>query len=117
MEKIENETTRLVKFTKRKSGLYKKASKLVEKYNDNDVVIISYSPYGKPYSFFHPKFDSVVGHFEYIDNVNKEDVKRLEEWLDLVDLKLNHKLMMLENGAASSTQSPPNNAYQAYSVF
>ncbi|KAF3667248.1 putative protein PHR1-LIKE 1-like [Capsicum annuum] len=170
MEKIENETTRLVTFSKRKSGLHKKASKLVEKYDDVDVGIISYSPNGKPYSFFHPTFDSVVGHFvspntqpsvdsgfvaasarikvterraqldnldiveniisnqtpgvndmenlwEYIDNVNEEGVKRLEEWLDLVDLKLNHKLMMLEHGVASSTKAPPNNAYQAYSGF
>ncbi|PHU06451.1 hypothetical protein BC332_22940 [Capsicum chinense] len=117
MEKIENETTRLVTFSKRKSGLYKKASKLVEKYDDVNLGIISYSPNGKPYSFFHPTFDSVVGHFEYIDTVNEEDVKRLEEWLDLVDLKLNHKLMMLENGVASSTQAPPDNAYQAYSGF
>ncbi|KAM3217625.1 hypothetical protein T459_22542 [Capsicum annuum] len=163
MEKIENETTRLVTFSKRKSSLYKKASKLVEKYDDVDLGIISYSPNGKPYSFFHPTFGSVVGHFvspdtqpsidsgivaanarikvterrgqldnldiiekiisnqtpgandmenlwEYIDNVNEQDVKRLEEWLDLVDPKLNHKLMMLENGAVSSTQAPPNNA-------
>ncbi|PHT25916.1 hypothetical protein CQW23_34465 [Capsicum baccatum] len=170
MEKIENKTTRLVTFSKRKSGLYKKSSKLVEKYEDVDVGIISYSPNVKPYSFFHPTFDSVIGRFvspdtqpsvdgrffdanarikvtkrrgqldnldiiekiisnqtpgandmknlwEYIDNVNEEDVKRLEEWLDLVDLKLNHKLIMLENDAASSTQAPPNNAYQAYSGF
>ncbi|KAM3217626.1 agam-like MADS-box protein AGL29 [Capsicum annuum] len=169
VEKIENETTRLVTFSKRKSGLYKKVSKLVEKYDVN-VGIISYSPNGKPYSFFHPTLDSVIGSFvspdtqpsvdsgivavnarikvterrgqldnldivekiisnqtpdandmenlwEYIDNVNKEDVKRLEEWLDLVDLKLNHKLMVLENGVAFSTQAPPNNAYQAYSGF
>ncbi|KAF3679665.1 putative F-box protein PP2-B11-like [Capsicum annuum] len=62
VEKIENETTRLVTFSKRKSGLYKKASKLVEKYNV-DVGIISYSPNGKPYSFFHPTLDSVIGSF------------------------------------------------------
>ncbi|KAF3614554.1 putative protein PHR1-LIKE 1-like [Capsicum annuum] len=164
IEKIENETTRLVTFSKRKSGLYKKASKLVEKYDDVDVGIISYSPNGKPYSFFHPTFDSVIGRFvspdtqpsvdgrffdanarikvkerrgeldkldmvekiisnqtpdandmenvwEYIDNVKEEDVTRLEEWLDLVDLKLNHKLRMLENGASSSTQAPPNGGF------
>ncbi|KAF3617376.1 Sister chromatid cohesion protein PDS5-like protein [Capsicum annuum] len=64
-----------------------------------------------------PGANDMENLWEYINNDNEEDVKRLEEWLDLVDLKLNHKLMMLENGAASSTKSPPNNAYQAYSDF
>ncbi|PHT71754.1 hypothetical protein T459_22539 [Capsicum annuum] len=139
MEKIENETTRIVTFTKRKSGLYKKASKLVEKYDDVDIQpsvdsgIVAVSARIKVMerraqldnldiveqiiSNQTPGANDMENLWEYINNDNEEDVKRLEEWLDLVDLKLNHKLMMLENGAASSTKSPPNNAYQAYSDF
>ncbi|PHT24532.1 hypothetical protein BC332_34970 [Capsicum chinense] len=64
-----------------------------------------------------PGANDMENLWEYIDNVNEEDVKRLEEWLDLVELKINHKLMMLENGATSSTQAPSNNAYQAYGDF
>ncbi|KAK6780223.1 hypothetical protein RDI58_022407 [Solanum bulbocastanum] len=62
MVKIENEDAQYTIFSKLRSTLYKKASELVGKY-DVDVGITLFSPTEKPYSFFHPTIDVVVGRF------------------------------------------------------
>ncbi|XP_059288656.1 agamous-like MADS-box protein AGL61 [Lycium ferocissimum] len=62
MSKIENEDDRCVTFSKRRSGLYKKASELVA-LCDVDIGIIFFSPTGKPYSFLHPTAEAVIDRF------------------------------------------------------
>ncbi|XP_060202101.1 agamous-like MADS-box protein AGL61 [Lycium barbarum] len=60
MAEIEKECDRYATFSKRRSGLYKKARALIGLYDDVDIGIIMFSPTGKPYSFFHPTVDASV---------------------------------------------------------
>ncbi|KAK4361523.1 hypothetical protein RND71_020475 [Anisodus tanguticus] len=62
MSKIENKDDRFATFSKRRSGLYKKASELVTMC-DVDIGIILFSPTGKPFSFFHPTAEAVINRF------------------------------------------------------
>ncbi|KAM3382851.1 agamous-like MADS-box protein AGL29 [Capsicum galapagoense] len=63
MKKIEKRDDLYASFSKRRSGLYKKASELVREC-DVDVGMIIFSPTGKPYSFFHPTVDAIVSCFQ-----------------------------------------------------
>ncbi|XP_060201113.1 agamous-like MADS-box protein AGL61 [Lycium barbarum] len=63
MAKIEKEEARYAAFSKRRKGLYKKASELIGEYDDLDIGIIMFSPTGKPYSFFHRTVDVVIDRF------------------------------------------------------
>jgi pheromone receptor transcription factor len=62
MKKIENEDNRLITFSKRRSGIYKKASELVT-LCDAEVGVVIFSPAGKPFSFGHPSVESVANRF------------------------------------------------------
>ncbi|CAN4091146.1 unnamed protein product [Withania somnifera] len=62
LAKIEREADRYSTFSKRRFGLYKKASELVREY-DIDLGIIISSPTGKPHSFFHPTTYAVINRF------------------------------------------------------
>ncbi|KAL5774049.1 hypothetical protein ACOSP7_011606 [Xanthoceras sorbifolium] len=62
MKKIENEDDRLITFSKRRAGIYKKASELVTLCGA-EVGIIVYSPAGKCYSFSHPSMDAITDRF------------------------------------------------------
>ncbi|OIT07674.1 PREDICTED: agamous-like MADS-box protein AGL61 [Nicotiana attenuata] len=62
MKKIESEDDRYATFSKRRSGLYKKASELVKLCNV-DVGIVFFSPTGKPFSFFHPTSEAIIDRF------------------------------------------------------
>uniref|UniRef100_A0A3Q7GWZ4 MADS-box domain-containing protein n=1 Tax=Solanum lycopersicum TaxID=4081 RepID=A0A3Q7GWZ4_SOLLC len=53
-------------FTKRREGLYRKASELATEYNV-DIGIMMISSTGKPHSFFHPTFDAVISRFQNPD--------------------------------------------------
>ncbi|XP_055831025.1 agamous-like MADS-box protein AGL61 [Solanum dulcamara] len=66
IKKIENQDKLVGTFTKRRAGLYKKASELVTEFNV-DIGIIIFSPTGKPYSFFHPTVDAIVSRFQNPD--------------------------------------------------
>jgi pheromone receptor transcription factor len=59
MKKIENEDDRLITFSKRRSGIYKKASELVTLCGA-EVGVVIFSPAGKPFSFGHPSVESVA---------------------------------------------------------
>ncbi|XP_055800967.1 agamous-like MADS-box protein AGL62 [Solanum dulcamara] len=63
MKKIEKQDGLIASFSKRRSGLYKKASKLVFEC-DVDIGMIFFSPTGNPFSFFHPNVDAVVSRFQ-----------------------------------------------------
>ncbi|KAG1341860.1 agamous-like MADS-box protein AGL29 [Cocos nucifera] len=62
IKKIEDEQTRQVTFSKRRSGLFKKASEL-STLCGAQVGILVYSPGGRPYSFGQPGFMEVSDRF------------------------------------------------------
>ncbi|KAK8633991.1 hypothetical protein V6N13_014820 [Hibiscus sabdariffa] len=59
MKIIEKDDEKLVIFTKRQSGIYKKISEITILCG-TDILFICFSPAGKPFSFSHPSIDSVV---------------------------------------------------------
>ncbi|XP_059637517.1 agamous-like MADS-box protein AGL29 [Cornus florida] len=62
MKKRENEEDRLITFSKRRAGLYKKASELCS-LCDADIGVVIFSPTGKPFSFAHPSMESIANRF------------------------------------------------------
>ncbi|KAL7212593.1 hypothetical protein ACSBR2_015307 [Camellia fascicularis] len=58
----ESEEDRLITFSKRRSGLYKKASELCALCN-TELVVLMFSPSGKPFSFAHPNIDVIARRF------------------------------------------------------
>ncbi|KAL4318131.1 hypothetical protein GQ457_18G020150 [Hibiscus cannabinus] len=62
MVKITNESHLLVTFSKRRAGLFKKASEL-STLCGAEVVIVVFSPSKKVYSFGHPSADAVIARF------------------------------------------------------
>ncbi|KAL3650957.1 hypothetical protein CASFOL_007360 [Castilleja foliolosa] len=59
---IENQDDRYATFSKRRRGLYKKSSEL-STLCDADVGLIIFSPTNKPFSFWHPTPESVIGRY------------------------------------------------------
>ena len=62
MKKIDKEVNRLVTFSKRRSGINKKASELVTLCGA-EVGVVVFSPAGKSFSFGHPSVESVANRF------------------------------------------------------
>ncbi|KAL0330917.1 UNVERIFIED_CONTAM: Agamous-like MADS-box protein [Sesamum angustifolium] len=112
MRRIESQDDLYATFSKRRLGLYKKASEL-STLCGVDIGVIIFSPTNNPYSFFHPSMESVVeryrnpdqpptdlariveGHTRTrIEQLNKrldevldmkEQIKEREKYLDEVD--------------------------------
>ncbi|KAJ6707710.1 AGAMOUS-LIKE 58-RELATED [Salix viminalis] len=59
IKRIENGDDRLITFSKRRSGIYKKASELVTLCGA-EVAVLVFSPAGKPFSFGHPSLESLA---------------------------------------------------------
>nr|KJB66208.1 hypothetical protein B456_010G133100 [Gossypium raimondii] len=59
---IENVDDRLIAFSKRRTGIYKKISEL-STLCGGEILFIILSPAGKPYSVGHPSVESVAKHF------------------------------------------------------
>ncbi|KAK4344181.1 hypothetical protein RND71_037275 [Anisodus tanguticus] len=66
LKKIEKQGDQYATFSKRRTGLYKKASELVIKC-DVDIDVIIFPPIGNPFLFFHPTIDAVVSRFQNPD--------------------------------------------------
>ncbi|PKU65312.1 agamous-like MADS-box protein AGL29 [Dendrobium catenatum] len=62
MKRIENEEARQVCFSKRRAGLFKKATEL-SILCGAEIGIVVFSPAGKPFSFGHPSLDYVTKRF------------------------------------------------------
>ncbi|XP_048438653.1 agamous-like MADS-box protein AGL62 [Pyrus x bretschneideri] len=62
MKRIENEEDLLVSFSKRRSGVFKKASEMITLCG-GEVGIVVFSPSGKPFSYGHPSVDNVINRF------------------------------------------------------
>ncbi|CAH8386060.1 unnamed protein product [Eruca vesicaria subsp. sativa] len=80
MVKMKNESNLQVTFSKRRSGLFKKASEL-NTLCGADIAIIVFSPGGKVYSFGHPNVDTMVNRFKNINQPfpNPNNNMRLSE--------------------------------------
>ncbi|XP_015072743.2 agamous-like MADS-box protein AGL29 [Solanum pennellii] len=74
MQKIENKNALLTTFSKRRKGLFKKASEVVTEC-DVDIGIMMISPSGKPHSFFHPTVDAIVSRFQNPDMQLSEGIR------------------------------------------
>ncbi|KAH0734369.1 agamous-like MADS-box protein AGL62 [Solanum tuberosum] len=96
MKKIENKDAMFATFTKRREGLYKKASELVTEC-DVDIGIMMISPAGKPHSFIHPIVDAVISRFQNPNmqlsestnleaNVARDEVNQLKNKLKELDV-------------------------------
>ncbi|XP_057748100.1 agamous-like MADS-box protein AGL29 [Arachis stenosperma] len=59
---VKDTNTRQVTFSKRRTGLFKKANEL-SILCGSEVAIVVFSPGNKPYSFAHPTVDAVVAKF------------------------------------------------------
>ncbi|CAK7341017.1 unnamed protein product [Dovyalis caffra] len=62
IKRIENHDDRLVTFSKRRSGIYKKASELIT-LTGAEIAFVVFSPTGKPFSFAHPSVESIANRF------------------------------------------------------
>ncbi|XP_034217574.1 agamous-like MADS-box protein AGL29 [Prunus dulcis] len=62
MKRIENQDDRLVTFSKRRSGVYKKASELATLCGA-EVGVVVFSPSGKPFSYANSSIDSIANRF------------------------------------------------------
>ncbi|KAK4435712.1 Agamous-like MADS-box protein [Sesamum alatum] len=74
---IENQDDLYATFSKRRLGLYKKASEL-STLCGVDVGIIMFSPTDNPYSFFHPSMESVIERYRN-PNQPQSDFTRIVE--------------------------------------
>ncbi|XP_021861962.1 agamous-like MADS-box protein AGL29 [Spinacia oleracea] len=74
MKKIEKSSSRLVTFSKRRSGVFKKANE-ISTLCGAEVAIIVFSPAGKPFSFGKPNIENVVNRFQ---NRNKKRCEKYE---------------------------------------
>ncbi|GMH15124.1 hypothetical protein Nepgr_016965 [Nepenthes gracilis] len=72
MKKIANNSSRLVTFSKRRSGIFKKANELSTLCAAH-IAIVVFSPAGKPFSFGQPNVESVVGRFLNPDGRRRND--------------------------------------------
>ncbi|KAI0515800.1 hypothetical protein KFK09_008468 [Dendrobium nobile] len=73
IKRIEEEQKRQVCFSKRRQGLFKKASEL-STLCGVEVAVIVFSPAGKPYFFGQPSVDHVLNHFlNVVPNPSKQD--------------------------------------------
>jgi len=59
MKKIANNSSRLVTFSKRRSGLFKKANE-ISTLCAAEVAIVVFSPGGKPFSFGQPNVEKLM---------------------------------------------------------
>nr|GMD47163.1 agamous-like MADS-box protein AGL61 [Ipomoea batatas] len=69
LARIENEVQRLVTFSKRRTGLFKKASEM-STLCGTEIAMVVFSPSGKPFSFSNPDMNTVLTkYFGEIPNI------------------------------------------------
>ncbi|KAG6520106.1 agamous-like MADS-box protein AGL62 [Zingiber officinale] len=59
---IQKESSRQVCFSKRRAGVFKKASEL-SVLCGAEIAVLAFSPSGKPFSYGHPSVSSILGRF------------------------------------------------------
>ncbi|KAK3204179.1 hypothetical protein Dsin_018225 [Dipteronia sinensis] len=66
IKKIESENDRMVTFSKRKSGIFKKASEIAT-LTGAEVGVVIFSESGKPHSFGNPSIEAVSNRFQGVN--------------------------------------------------
>ncbi|XP_044468556.1 agamous-like MADS-box protein AGL62 [Mangifera indica] len=100
MKRIEKEEDRLITFSKRRSGIYKKASELVT-LTGAEVGVMVFSPSGKAFSFGHPSIEAVANRFTGGQPLESDPIHRLlearrKERIDELNQHYNDLLSQLE---------------------
>ncbi|KAK2986605.1 hypothetical protein RJ640_004361 [Escallonia rubra] len=62
IKKRENKSSRMVTFSKRRQGLFKKAQELHNK-TGVSIAVLVFSPAGRPYTHGHPSFEATVNKY------------------------------------------------------
>ncbi|XP_028764874.1 agamous-like MADS-box protein AGL29 [Neltuma alba] len=92
MEMVQDAASRLVTFSKRRNGLFKKANELAILCGA-ELAIVVFSPGGKPFSFGHPSVDVVTQRF--LRHLQDEDEDKDKDEEEAKWPKLNKRLMNL----------------------
>ncbi|PNX62021.1 MADS-box transcription factor [Trifolium pratense] len=78
MKKISNESNLQVTFSRRRSGLFKKASELCTLCGA-EIALVVFSPREKVFSFGHPNIDTVIDHYLSLVPPQNNDITRFIE--------------------------------------
>lgn len=100
MKMIEEEEDRLITFSKRRAGIYKKASEL-STLCGAEVGVVVFSPSGKPFSFASPSMDYIANRFWNRNPLDKNEDEShhhlVEAHRSLMVEELNEKYNQLHN--------------------
>ncbi|XP_050888307.1 agamous-like MADS-box protein AGL62 [Lathyrus oleraceus] len=97
MKKMSNESNLQVTFSKRRSGLFKKASELCT-LCDADVALVVFSPGGKVFSFGHPHVDTVIDRYlSHVPPQNNDTMQFIGVHRGAILCELNNHLTKINN--------------------
>ncbi|GAU24321.1 hypothetical protein TSUD_49100 [Trifolium subterraneum] len=97
MKKISNESNLQVTFSKRRSGLFKKASEFCTLCGV-DVALVVFSPSGKAFSFGHSNVDTVIDRYlSQVPPQNNDTVQFIEARRRTNESDLNAQLTQINN--------------------
>lgn len=78
MKRVMDSSSRQVTFSKRRTGLFKKAHEIATLCGA-EVAVVVFSPGGKPFSFGHPNVDSVADRFLSQEEADEESPKKTDD--------------------------------------
>ncbi|XP_058738323.1 agamous-like MADS-box protein AGL62 [Vicia villosa] len=97
MKKMSNESNLQVTFSRRRSGLFKKASELCT-LCDAEIALVVFSPTEKVFSFGHPNIDLVIDRYlSRVPPENNDTMKFIEARRRANACDLNAKLAQINN--------------------
>ncbi|CAJ2658170.1 unnamed protein product [Trifolium pratense] len=97
IKKISDETSLQVSFSKRRGGLFKKASELCTLCGA-EVALVIFSPSGKVFSFGHPNVDAVIDRYlSYVPPQNDGVTQFIEAQRSVNVCQLNTQLTHINN--------------------
>jgi len=97
MKKMSNECNLQVTFSKRRSGLFKKASELCTLCGA-DAALVVFSPSGKVFSFGHPNLDTVIDRYlSLVPPQNNDTMQFIEAHRNANVRELNAQLTQINN--------------------
>ncbi|KAE8715044.1 hypothetical protein F3Y22_tig00110187pilonHSYRG00471 [Hibiscus syriacus] len=106
MKMVKDRSSRQVTFSKRRTGLFKKANELAT-LCAAQVAIVVFSPGGKPYSFGHPSVEAVAERFLNQDGRPKVSIPGQvvdQSWREAKVGKLNRQLNTVLNRLQAETK-------------
>jgi len=97
MKKMSNESHLQVTFSKRRSGLFKKASELCTLCGA-DAALVVFSPSGKVFSFGHPNLDTVIDRYlSLVPPQNNDTMQLIEAHRNAHVRELNAQMTQINN--------------------